>query len=340
MKRIGFLFDQIFTIENLYFAFHDASRTKHKKHACFEFEKSLGSNIRDLIQELTNQTYKPKPYFVFKVFEPKERTIYAPAFRDCVVQHAIYRYIYPIFDKSFINTSFACRKGYGTHKASYYTQWAMKEHTEDEYYLKLDIRKFFYNIDRTILQKQLESKIKDKKLVTLMMMYTDHGLPVGIPIGNLLSQLFALIYLTPLDRYVKQTLNIKHYVRYVDDFILVGLTFQQCLVYKQLIEEFLLQELRLTLSKVTIQKIKKGINFVGYRTWKFRKLVRKHSIYKFCKSTQKKNVLAIISLFAHALKTASLKYLSSILKEVYRGEYVSFPEAIRSIQRHYSYSTG
>jgi retron-type reverse transcriptase len=340
MKRVGFLFDSIFTTDNLYIAYIDASQKKHKKRACFEFSKSLGSNLQELIQELHSDGYLPKPYFKFKVFEPKERTIHAPAFRDCVVQHAIYRAIYPIFNKTFINTSFACRKGYGTHKASSYTQWAMREHLNEEYFLKLDIRKFFYSIDKTILQKLIEQKIKDKRLVKVMMMYTNQGDPVGIPIGNLLSQLYALIYLNPLDHFVKHTLRVKHYVRYVDDFILIGLTFSQCMEYRARIVQFLQDELHLTLSKSTIQKVKRGINFVGYRTWQHRKLIRKHSMYKFRKAVKRCNILAIISLYAHALKTASMKYLSKVIKEVYCGKDVSLPKAIRSIQRYYSYSTG
>lgn len=338
MKRVGFLFDKIFTADNLYMAYLDASQKKHKKRACFDFAKSLGANLNNLIEELCSNTYKPKPYFTFKVFEPKERVIHAPAFRDCVVQHAIYKAIYPIFNKTFINTSFACRKGYGTHKASVYTQWAMREHLDEEYYLKLDIRKFFYSIDKNILQKLIESKIKDSRLVKIMMMYTDHGQPVGIPIGNLLSQLYALIYLNPLDSFVKQTLKVKHYIRYVDDFILIGLSLAQCFEYRDRIEQFLREELHLSLSKSTILRIRKGINFVGYRTWRNKKIIRKYSMHKFRKAAKKGDILAMISLFAHAAKTASLKYLAKVTKEVYRGKDVSFPKAIRSIQRYYSYS--
>ena len=140
------------------------------------------------------------------------------------------------------------------------------------------------------------------------MMYTDHGQPVGIPIGNLLSQLYALIYLNPLDRFVKQTLKVKHYVRYVDDFILIGLSLAQCFEYRDRIEQFLHEELHLSLSKSTILRIRKGINFVGYRTWRNKKIIRKYSMHKFRKAAKRGDILAMISLFAHAAKTASLKY--------------------------------
>ncbi len=314
MKRFGNLFDSTFTIENLYEAYLSARKGKRNKRKCYEFEINLGSNLTDLYNEIHAGIYKPEPYHIFKVYEPKERTIHAPAFRDTVVQHAIYKVIYPIFNNTFINTSFACRKGYGTHKASEYAQKAIKKYSEDLYTLKLDIRKFFYSIDRNILKALLEKKIKDKRLMDIIMLFTDYE-ETGIPIGNLLSQLFALIYLNPLDQYIKRELKIKHYVRYVDDFILIGLTREQCLEYKEKIEIFLKENLNLTFSKVSIQKIKNGINFVGYRTWQSYKLIRKHSLYKFKKSIKKNNHQAIISLLGHAKDTRSLHYLINILKE-------------------------
>ena len=111
-----------------------------------------------------------------------------------------------------------------------------------------------------------------------MMLFAEKEEPFGIPIGNLLSQIYALIYLNPLDHFIKRVLKVKHYVRYVDDFILIGLTREKCLEYKKLTVNFLKNELGLVLSKFTIQKIKRGVNFVGYRTWKNRRLIRKYSL--------------------------------------------------------------
>lgn len=221
------------------------------------------------------------------VREPKERIIYAPAFEDVVVQHAIYRIIYPIFERTFITQSHGCRKNYGTHSASRYLQKSLKKYDENLYYLQLDIKKYFYSFDRNILKSMLEKKIKDKKFIELIMMFTTYGEEKGVPIGNLLSQLFGLIYLNPLDHYVKRDLKIKNYVRYVDDFILIGITLSEAKEYKQKIEKFLLDNLGLTLSKFTIAKIKRGSNFVGYRTWQNYKLVRKHSMYNFRRACKK-----------------------------------------------------
>lgn len=313
VKRIGYLFEKTFTLENLYEAFLIARKGKRKKIAVLKFEKNLGTELKKLHQELYNGTYKPKPYTQFKVYEPKERTINAPSFRDLVVQHAIYKTIYKIFDDTFIETSYACRKGKGTHKASAYTQREMRKYNGNLYYVKLDIRKFFYSIDRDILRKLFEKKIKDKKFVNIMFEFTKMDTLKGIPIGNLLSQIYALIYMNPLDHYIKREIRAKSYVRYVDDFMIIGLTLPQAKEAKKLCEEFVKNKLDLNLSHWHIQKIRKGINFVGYRTWKRIKFVRKHSIYKMKKAIKKLKIESIVSLIGHAKYTATLKYYKKLL---------------------------
>jgi RNA-directed DNA polymerase len=241
MKRYGNLFEKTFSRENLYSAYLDARNGKRKKRSCFEFEINLGYNLEKLYYQINSGSYQPKSYFRFIVYEPKERVVFAPAFSDTVVQHAIYRTVYDIFNNIFINTNFACRKGYGTHKANDYAQYSLRQYNSELYVLVLDVRKFFYSIDRKILRKLIEKKIKDKSLVDVMMLFTDNHIDdLGIPIGNLLSQLYASIYLNPLDHFIKRKLKIKHYVRYVDDFVLFGLTRDQCLYYRNIISNFLL----------------------------------------------------------------------------------------------------
>jgi len=331
MKRIGKLFDKAFSEENLYRAYLDARKGKRKKCACLLFEKNLGTNLEELYQKIHSNSYKPKPYFKFFVYEPKKRIIYAPAFKDIVVQHAIYRIIYSIFDKTFINTSFACRKGYGTHRASKYTQRALRKYSKNLYTLKLDIKKYFYSINRTILRKLIERKIKDKRFVDMVMEFAVYENPIGIPIGNLLSQIFALIYLNPLDHFIKRILKIKHYVRYVDDFILIGLTRDKCLECKRNIITYLKDNLYLVLSKFTIQKIKRGVNFVGYRTWQSYKLIRKYSLYNFKRSVRKGKLQSIVSLLGHAKDTLSLRHMLNIIKEANHAKNIQIPKSYRQI---------
>ena len=124
MKRIGYLFDKTFTPDVLLTAFNSAARHKHAKRACFNFERRLAANLGALHRELHDGSYKPRPYYSFMVYEPKPRRIFAPAFRDLVVQHAIYAVAGPLFERGFIDQSFACRVGFGTHKAADYAQEA------------------------------------------------------------------------------------------------------------------------------------------------------------------------------------------------------------------------
>lgn len=316
MKRYGNLFDQCFSIENLFQAYLIARKGKRKKRACFEFEKNLGVNLTKLREEILTDRYKPRPYFKFVVHEPKQRIIQAPAFRDVIVQHAIYRIIYPIFDQTFINTNFACRKNKGTHKCANYVQKSMRQCSNDNYILHLDIKKFFYSIDHDILFELVKRKIKDFQLLKIIDLFIHYDEKLGIPIGNLLSQLFASIYLNPVDHWIKRTLKVQYYTRYVDDIVLIGLTLNQAKNFKYQIEKFIHQNLNLTLSKSSIMLVKKGLNFVGYRTWRSRRFVRKHSIYKFNKVLKQNKITNLTSTLACALNTSTFNYyLQRINKE-------------------------
>ena len=332
LKRAGGLFDQVFTRENLYHAYLDARKGKRSKKATFEFEKHLSANLDDLHREIHNGSYRPRPYLVFQVTEPKPRTIHAPEFRDIVMQHAVYRQVYAIYNRTFIDQSFACRAGMGTHKASDYTQAALRASDGDSYTLQLDIRKFFASIDRGILRSLLVKKIKDRRLIDVMMMYAEKDTETGIPIGNLLSQMYALIYLNPLDHFIKRELKIKRYVRYVDDFILIGISREECVRHLATIIRFISDKLHLSLSRSSIQKVKRGLNFVGYRTWRSRRFIRKHSMFKFKRSCQRENQLSVASILGHSCRTDSLPRLITILKgAIQDGKNLSVPKNFRRI---------
>ena len=334
MKRIGFLFEQAFTPDALYQAWIDASHGKRGKRACMEFSRYLACNLDALHQELHSGTYKPQAYIEFTVYEPKQRTIYAPAFRDLVVQHAIYRLVYPIFNAGFIDQSFACRVGKGTHAAADYSQAALRSCDSDSYLLQLDIRKFFYSIDRDILRKLIEKKIKDQRFVDVMMQFASYGEPKGIPIGNLLSQMYALVYLNPLDHFVKRELKARLYCRYVDDFVIFGWDKQRCVDALERIKLFLADRLALELSRFTLQKVRRGLNFVGYRTWKSTRFVRKHSLFTFTKAAKKAALQSVISVLGHAGRTASFRYLLSTLKEKHHDLFDRLPSCLR--RRHHT----
>ncbi len=329
MKRIGFLFDQAFSREALYQAWLDASRGKMRKRACLEFSRHLASNLDALFDELHAGNYKPRPYIEFEVYEPKRRTIYAPAFRDLVVQHAIYRLTYPIFNSTFIDHSFACRVGKGTHKAADYAQAALRKSPPGSWVLKLDIRKFFYRITRATLQRQIEAKIKDARFVRVMMLFTDYGAPLGIPIGNLLSQMYALVFLNPLDHFIKRVLKARHYCRYVDDFVIFGWSRQRCTDALASIKTFIATRLGLELSRYSLHPSTRGLNFVGFRTWRSTRFIRKHSLYTFKQAAKQGALQSVISTLGHARNTASLRHLLTTCKETHHDLFNRLPSCYR-----------
>lgn len=334
MKRVGNLYNSTVSKEALYQGFLEAKKSKGGRRGCFEFDKRLAAELLALHNELTSGTYKPQPYFKFTIYAPKQRDIYAPAFRDCVVQHAIYAKTMPIFNRTFIDQSFACRVGLGTHKAADFAQEALRRAGPGTYTLQLDIKKFFYSIDRPTLQKLIERKIKDKKLVSLMMLFAEYQEPTGIPIGNLLSQMYALIYMNPLDHYAKRVLKPRGgYCRYVDDFLLFGLTRAQALDYRLKLTHFVNNELKLTLSRSTIANTKRGVNFCGYRTWVSARFVRKHSLYKARKAVRNNKLESLISHLAHASKTHSLQHLLNYSEQQNHGLYRQLPK-IYHIRHH------
>jgi len=186
---------------------------------------------------LTSNCYRPGKYRHFWVYDPKKRRISAPVFVDRVVHHALCQVIEPIFDRSFIYDSYACRRNKGNHQAMKRLQTFLRK-PGAAYALKCDISKYFASINQQILLQLIKKKIADPKVLALLQIIIfSYRNPVqqdpheiassassisrGIPIGNLTSQLFANIYLNELDYYVKQILRRKYYLRYVDDFIIL-----------------------------------------------------------------------------------------------------------------------
>lgn len=336
MKRVGNLYDLVSSEDSLTKAFHDASRGKKKKIPCIKFENNLEENVKRLSEELRSGAYKPRPYYNFLVYEPKKRQISAPAFRDRVVQHSVYSAVREIFDRRFIHTNFGCRVGKGTHKASDYVHKCLQQSDGDSYVLQMDIRKYYYSLDRNILRGLIEKVIKDKRLVDLIMMFAETEDQKGVPIGNLMSQLFGLIFLNELDQFVKRELKVKFYARYVDDFVLIGLTREEANEYALIIEKFLSEKLGLKLSRVSIFKVRRGINFVGFRTWSSKRFVRKRALYTFRRSLKKGKIESVISSLGHARKTASYKYMLDYIKENNNALHRQLPKKIRSVHHLYS----
>jgi RNA-directed DNA polymerase len=309
-KRTGNLYHHLCSIDALHKAYLTARRGKRTTASVSRFEENLGVELSRLEGELTDGSYTPKPYRTFWVYEPKKRLISAPAFRDVVVQHAIYKTIYPLFDKTFIYDSYGCRVGKGTHRAADQSQRFLRQCSPESYILQLDIRKFYYSINRTVLMELMERTIKDQRLLQLLEMFTRDAGDKGVPIGNLLSQLFALIYLNPLDHFIKRTIKAKRYVRYVDDFIVFGLDKEEAIELRDTLIAWLRDTLDLELSRWSIHQVKRGVNFVGFRTWQLTRMVRRHSLHNFGRALRAGKITSLVSILGNAKRSATYRHMA------------------------------
>lgn len=283
MKTYNNLFAQIYDYRNLYEAFLLAQRRKKSKADVLDFEQNLESNLWDIQNDLIYKTYQPGKYKTFYVYDPKVRLIMAAPFRDRVVHHALCNIIEPIFERRFIDTSFACRvrKGVdaGVDQVTKYLRDAQRKYGV-MYCLKCDVRKYFQSIDKRILRSIVFKKIRCREtrwLINVILDSTEGER--GIPVGNLPSQLFANVYLNELDHFIKERMHARYYVRYMDDFIILNEDKQYLHYLWETIAEYLRDQLHLELNqKTSIFPVRHGIDFLGYRIFPGYKLLRKRYI--------------------------------------------------------------
>ncbi len=246
---------------------------KHKKDIIL-FQLRLADNLADLYHSLANYTYKHGVYSAFIISDPKLRNIHKATVRDRVLHHLIYKELYPYFDKKFIYDSYSCRKNKGTHRAvnrfKYFAGRVSKNNSRTCYILKCDIKKFFASINHEILIKILKRHIEDTNIIWLInevvssFYSTRPG--VGLPLGNLTSQLFVNIYMNEFDQFIKHKLKVKYYIRYADDFVILSddKNYLENLIFP--ISKFLFEKLKLRLhpDKVSIQTLNSGVDFLGW----------------------------------------------------------------------------
>lgn len=298
--KIKNVFDKIFSLDNLYAALEDAVQGRRYKREALVYTLDSWALLQELREEVLSGTYHIDRYYIFYIYEPKKRMIMSISFKHRIVQWAIYRIINPMLVSGYIEGSYGCIPGRGSLSAMQRLRyWIEQASRKDEqwFYLKLDISKYFYRVSHRILKKILAKKIKDARLLEVLYSvidckHTPFGLPlgaspgdvpledrlydVGMPIGNLLSQVFANVYLDVLDQFCKRVLKIHFYIRYMDDVIVLCNDKIQLREWKDQIEVFLMNELELHLnSKTCIRPISQGIEFVGYRIWPDRVIVRK-----------------------------------------------------------------
>lgn len=268
MRRVKNLFPKIPLHDNLYYAFYKAARKKRRKRAVIEYCDDLSHNIDELREEILCLSPKVGNYRFFWVEDPKPRYICAASFKERVLHHAIMNVCEPVLDAFAIEDCYACRVGKGTFKAILKCQ---KFSQCNKWYIKLDIKKYFDSIDHNVALSLLNNKIKDDRLCILFekILNTYHTKPgKGVPIGNLISQHVANFYLGYFDHWIKETLHIKGYLRYMDDFVLFTSSRLKSKALLNKIESYLANFLKLQLKHtIQINRCCFGIPFLGYRIY-------------------------------------------------------------------------
>jgi retron-type reverse transcriptase len=296
MNTVNGLWEKIIDFENVYHAYRAVARGKRYRQESLDFKYALEDNLCALSNELVWDMYKPSIMRQFWIIDPKKRLISAPAFRDRVVHHALCQIIEPVFEKRFINESFACRVGRGTHAAMEHTVSCVRQAKRQwghYWVLKGDVHKFFPSIHHDTLYRIMGRAIRDTKVLHLInLIIRSYESPDrdgwGIPIGSLTSQLFANIYLDQLDHYLKEVCQVPYYARYMDDFVVLHQDKRvlQSLLCK--IEDYLHDELMLNLNpKTGIFPGKQGIDFCGYRIWPTHIKPRKSTVKRAKKRLKK-----------------------------------------------------
>ena len=340
MKTYKNLYSQLCSFENLCLAFEKCRKRKRYKPGVPEFEFNLEKEIFEIQEGLESFGFKPQPPKVFLVRDPKRRVIHAASFKERVIHHALCNIINPIFDKSFISDSYACRKGKGTHSAieqfDKFKREVSRNNTRKCYILKADVKKYFDSIDHEILLSLIGRKIKDEEVMWLVTQIVRQenrkaGGGKGLPIGNLTSQLFANVYLNELDQFVKHKLRAKYYLRYVDDFVVLHPSIDYLFLARDKIQNFLEKELLLTLhpKKTFVIPLDKGLDLLGYRVFYFYKLLREANLQRFRRKLRRlkhqyetgllpviKLRQSIVSWIAHASHANTYKVRRRVLGEV------------------------
>ncbi len=357
---------EIFTLEKIWNAYIDCLKRKKNTTSALKFEIDREKNLLALLEELESRRYEISRHICFVVTDPTPREIFAANFRDRVIHHLLYAELKDLFEGEFIENSFANREDKGTHKGVRKLQEYLKVTERGTYYLKLDIKSFFCSINKDILFRIVEQKIMsaDKSVnwkedilwLTKKVIYHDptknyffkgdlaakklippdkslfFAFGNGLPIGNLTSQFFANIYLNELDKYVLSLGNVR-YIRYVDDFILLGN--REIKNEIERIRAFLWEKLKLKISdkKIRFQQIEKGVDFLGYYIKPGYVLVGRKIVQRFKQKMRLESgrkIETVNSYFGHFSHANTFRLRKSICEKYFvkstfkiKGEYKS-----------------
>ncbi len=335
MKRAGNLIELITDADNLRLAFLKASKGKRTNVEVLKIRDNLDAELVGLRKELQSGDVHWGEYHRFLVSDPKPRTICAAPFRARVGHHAIINICEPVFETYQIFDSYACRKGKGLDGA---LGRALKFSRHGDWFLQMDIRKYFDSIDHRKLYVFLEKRFKDQTVLDLFesLLATYESSPgKGVPIGNLTSQFFANHYLAFLDHFIKESLGCKRYVRYMDDFVIWATSKLELLTIRKMLIDFLDVQLSLELKPVCLNTCDRGMSFLGYRIFpqhirlarrsraRFQRKFAKYTrIYRAGDWDEAELARHIEPLLAFVRRGASRSYRERIIKE-----FGLFPEA-------------
>ncbi|MFN8348805.1 MAG: RNA-directed DNA polymerase [Spirosomataceae bacterium] len=283
MKREGYLMEKIADPDNLRWAFWKAQRGKSAKAEVRNYQKGLDKNLMRLREELLAGAVSVGNYHYFKVYDPKERQICAAAFSERVLHHALMNVCHANFEKYQIHDSYASRLGKGTFAA---LKRAHSFQRKYRWFLKLDVRKFFDSIDHEVLKALLLKRFKEAGLLAVFAAIIDsyHTQSAkGVPIGNLTSQYFANHYLAVGDHFIKETLGIEGYVRYMDDMVLWSNDKTKLHQKGRQLSTFLGADLKLELKPFCLNKVSAGLPFLGYLVYPFTVRLNRNSRDRFVK---------------------------------------------------------
>lgn len=300
------------SIENLLMAWREFSKGKRMKPDVAHFSLTSMAHIIQLHRDLASGSYHHGPYEAFSINDTKPRAIHKASVRDRVLHRALYRVLYPSFERIFITDSFSCRLGKGTHRAlkrfCTFAYGVSKNHTRTCWVLKCDIRKFFASINHRRLCSLLAERIENERIVELLsnVIQSFHSSPgVGLPLGNLTSQLFANVYLDPFDQWMKHTKKTHYYLRYADDFAILSADREELIALIDPLREFLGSTLQLSIheNKIVVKTIASGVDFLGWAHFSDHRVLRcvtkKRMFTRLARTSKEESLQSYLGLLSH-----------------------------------------
>jgi len=327
MKRIGFLFDKICDISNIRTAMAKASEGKRNHKYVKRVLNNSDYYAESVRTMLIDGTYNPSPYSVKKIFDGssgKERNIYKPNFYpDQIIHWALILQIQPVMMKSMYQYNCGSVPGRGTgYGQKVLRRWLDTDKRNTKYCLKMDISKYYPSVNNEILKSMFRRKIKDNKCLWLIDTIIDSA--VGLPIGNYTSQWFSNFFLERLDHYIKENLGAVHYIRYVDDLVILGANKRKLHAIRKSISEYL-KSIKLSLKGnwQVFRTDKRDIDFLGMRFYRYKTILRKRNSLRIRRRMRKikrkgylcyRDACTVISYWGWIKHTNSYKFYHSVVK--------------------------